>query len=181
MTDAASYHLSIFAYDFVELARLGHTKAEEAAKAGAFTLSDWAVISREDGKTRILSSKDANPGALRGGLFGGGAGAVLAVLSGPIGAGAVFGAAAVGAITAGLVDSGFQAARLKEIAGLMREERSLLLLAVPVEDTDKLNAFVAQAQAFNGTDGRLDVDITPTHTLADAIAEYKGAADSLEA
>jgi uncharacterized membrane protein len=173
VSDAASYHLAIFAYDFRDIAKLCLTKAREAAKAKTFTLADWAVISREDGKTQVESSKETNPGALRGGLFGGGAGAVLAVLSGPIGAGAMLGGAAIGAITAGLKDSGFPTGELKEIATLMREERSLLLLAVPNEDTEKLNAFVSETIAFNGVDGRLDFDITPTHTLADAIAEHQ--------
>jgi uncharacterized membrane protein len=173
VSDAPTYHLSVFAYDFREVAKLCLDKAHEAAKDGVFVLSDWAVISNEDGKVKIKSSKGANPGPVRGGLFGGGAGAVLAVLSGPIGAGAMLSGAAVGAITAGLVDSGFAVGQLEEISAVMRPERSILLLAVPLEDTEKLNAFVAATQAFNGVDGRLDIDITPTHTLADAIAEHQ--------
>jgi len=173
VSDAPSYHLSVFAYDFREVAKLCLEKAQEAAKHGAFDLSDWAVISNEDGKTKIKSSKGANPGPVRGGLFGGGAGAVLAVLSGPIGAGAMLSGAAVGAITAGLVDSGFAVGQLKEISALMRPERSVLLLAVPLEDAQKLNDFVATTQAFNGVDGRMEIDITPAHTLADAIAAYE--------
>lgn len=178
MSDPASYHLAIFAYDFRQVAKVCLTKTREAAKGGDFTLADWAIISTEDGKTEIESSKATNPGATRGGLFGGGAGAVLAVLSGPIGAGAILGGAAIGAITAGLVDSGFPTGQLKEISTLMRADRALLLVAVPNEDVDKFNAFVAQTIAFNGVDGRLDVDITPTHTLTDAIAEYQAASQA---
>lgn len=174
MSDTPGYHLSVFAFDFREMALLALEKAREAAKAGAFTLADWAVITKEvGGKTRISSSRDTNPGALRGGAFGGGAGLVLAVLSGPIGAGALLGGAAIGAVTAGLVDSGFPAARLQEISTLMRDGRSLLMLAVPGADLPKLEELIASQYAFNAVDGRFDADISPAHTLADAISGFR--------
>jgi uncharacterized membrane protein len=174
VSDAPTYHLAVFGFDFREMAVLSREKAEAAAKGGALTLSDWAIVTKETGgKVQVSSSKSANPGGLRGGLFGGGAGLVLAVLAGPIGAGAVLGGAAIGAVTAGLVDSGFPADRLKEISTLMREERSLLLLAVPREDAAKLDALVEGELAFRAADGRYDVDVSPNATLADAIADYR--------
>jgi uncharacterized membrane protein len=174
VSDTNRYHLAVFAFDFREMADLSREKAAAAAKGGDLTLSDWAIVTKETGgKVRVASSKATNPGGLRGGLFGGGAGLVLAVLAGPIGAGAVLGGAAIGAVTAGLVDSGFPADRLKEISRLMREERSLLLLAVPQEDVASLDALVEAEPAFRAADGRYDVDISPNATLADAIAEYR--------
>ena len=168
------YHMSIFAFDFRQLAIQCRDQAKEAAKQGEFVLADWAVMTKEPGgKTKIESSRKTDPGAVRGGLFGGGAGAVLAVVSGPIGVGAMLGGAAIGAITAGLKDSGFPDDGLKKISTMMRDGRSLLLLAVPVEETDKLNAFVTASQMFNGVDGRHDVDIVPGRTLDEAIEQYK--------
>ena len=169
-----SYHLMIFAFDFRETALLAREQAQAAAKAGTFTLADWAVITKEaGGKTKIQSSRSADPGAVRGGLVGGTAGMILAVASGPIGVGAMVGGAAIGAATAALKDSGFPEKRLKEMSTLMRDQRSLLLLAVPIEDRDKVAAFVDATIAFNGTDGRLESDITPSHTLADVMADYR--------
>ena len=169
-----TYHLSVFAFDHRPPALLALENAQEAAAVGMFRLADWAVITKEvGGATQITSSRETNPGALRGGVFGGGAGLVLAVLSGPIGAGAVLGGAAIGAVTAGLVDSGFPAARLKEISTLMRDGRSLLLLAVPNEDQIKLEGLVAAEYGFASAAGRYDADIAPGNTLADAIEQYR--------
>jgi uncharacterized membrane protein len=170
----ASYHLMIFAFDFRETALLAREQAVAAAKAGTFALSDWAVITKEaGGKTKIESSQSVDPGALRGGLVGGTAGMILAVASGPIGVGAMLGGAAIGAATAALKDSGFPEKRLQEMSTLMRDDRSLLLLAVPMEERDKVAAFVDATIAFNGTDGRLEYDITPSTTLSDVMADYR--------
>ena len=169
-----SYHLAVVAFDFRDMAALALERTQDAVRDHAFTLTDWAVISKEvGGKTEISSSRRADPGAARGGAFGGGAGLVLAVLSGPIGAGAVLGGAAIGAVTAGLLDSGFPQARLKEISTLMRDGRTLLLLAVPIDDVPKLDALIEGATAFNAVAGRYDVDITPANTLSDALDQYR--------
>jgi uncharacterized membrane protein len=76
---------------------------ESGIKDKAITVEDWAMVHKAPGgELTIKKNNDTDPGAARGGLVGGGAGAVLAVLSGPIGVGAV----AVGAATSTAVPTG---------------------------------------------------------------------------
>ena len=93
---------------------------KEAAKAKEIAVSDWAMIRpNAEGKAEITTDQSVDPGAGRGGLFGGVAGVVLAGISGPIGVGAIVAGAAIGAVTAALRDSGIKDADLGGIADLM--------------------------------------------------------------
>ena len=174
MANPGSYHLIAFAFDFRELAITAQEQAEAGAKRGELALADWALILKEgDRETRIETRRSTDHAGTRHGLVGGTAGLILAVASGPIGVGAVIGGAALGAATAALRDSGFSEQDLEAISNLMDAERSLLLLAVPGDATEAAEAFVAATRVLSQAADRHDTDITPGHTLADAVAELR--------
>jgi uncharacterized membrane protein len=147
---------------------------KEAEKAKEISVSDWAMIRpNAEGKPEITEDQDVDPGAGRGGLFGGVAGVVLAGISGPIGGAAVVAGAAIGAVTAALRDSGIKDEDLKEIAGQMKEGRSGLVVAVPLEDHQRFDDFTKMHVEFESVIRRVEVDVTPGHSLAQAISEYR--------
>jgi uncharacterized membrane protein len=147
---------------------------QKAAEEKTLTVSDWAMIIREPGQEpKITVDKAVDPDAKRGAGFGGLAGVVLAGLSGPIGVGAIVAGAAVGAVAAALKDSGMKDGDLQGISGLMAEGRSGLIVAVPLEDADRFEAFRKRNVEFESVIRRVEVDITPGHSLAQAIEEYK--------
>jgi uncharacterized membrane protein len=147
---------------------------KEAAKAKEITVSDWAMIRRNAaGEPEITTDKSVDPGAARGAGIGGGAGIVLAVISGPIGVGAVVAGAAIGAVTAALRDSGMKDDDLTAISGLMQEGRSGLVVAVPLDDAARFEEFMDYHVEFQSVIRRMEVDVVPGHSLAQAIDEYR--------
>ena len=147
---------------------------EGGIKDKAITVEDWALVHKAPGgKLSITKDKGTDPGAARGGLVGGGAGAVLAALSGPIGVGAVAVGAAVGAVTAAVRDSGFKDHDVKEISTLMADGRTGIMVGIPLEAVDQWDAFVAAHPEFAASDNQHQVDIVPGRTLEDAIYEYR--------
>ena len=139
----------------------------------SITVEDWAMVYKAPGgKLTVTKNKGADPGAARGGLVGGGAGAVLAVLSGPIGVGAVAVGAALGAVTAAVKDSGFKDHDVKEISKQMADGRTGIMVGVPLAAADQWDAFVADHSEFAAADNQHTVDIVPGRTLEDAIDEY---------
>jgi uncharacterized membrane protein len=149
---------------------------KEADKAKEIAVSDWAMIRRNaEGKPEITTDQSVDPSAGRGGLFGGVAGVVLAGLAGPIGAGAIVAGAAIGAVTAALKDSGIKDDDLKAIASLMNEGRSGLVVAVPLEDTQRFEDFTKLHVEFASVIRRVETDVLPGHSLAQAIDDYREA------
>jgi uncharacterized membrane protein len=147
---------------------------KEARKAKEITVADWAMIRRKpDGEAEISTDKSVDPGAGRGAAFGGVAGVALAALAGPIGFGAVVAGAAIGGVTAALRDSGIKDHDLKAIADLMQEGRSGLVVAVPLDDTEQFEAFMKLNVEFQAVIRKVEVDIVPGHSLAQAIEEYR--------
>ena len=147
---------------------------KEAEKAKEIAVSDWAMIRPgKDGKPEITTDQSVDPGAGRGGLFGGVAGVVLAGISGPIGAGAIVAGAAIGAVTAALRDSGIKDDDLKSIASLMQEGRSGLVVAVPLDDTQRFDDFTKLHVEFESVIRRVETDVMPGHSLAQAIEEFR--------
>jgi uncharacterized membrane protein len=135
---------------------------------------DWALLKTEPGgNVKITTDKSVDPGAARGAALGGAAGLVLAALSGPIGVGAVLGGAALGSVTAAMKDSGFKNEDLEAVSRLMADGRSGLMIAVPLPDVDRFDAFVAGHQEFTSADRRHQVDIVPGRTFEQALAEYR--------
>jgi len=147
---------------------------KEANKEKQLTISDWAMITRQPGQEpKITTDQSVDPGAKRGAGFGGLAGVVLAGISGPIGVGAIVAGAAIGAVTAALKDSGMKDGDLNGISGLIAEGRSGLIVAVPLEDADAFEAFRKRNVEFESVIRHIEVDITPDHSLAQAIEEYR--------
>ena len=146
---------------------------KEADKAKTISVADWAMIQKPgEGPPTITTNKTVDPGAARGAGFGGVAGVVLAGLSGPIGVGAIIGGAAVGAVAAALKDSGMKDKDLESVSHLMAEGREGLVIAVPLDDADRFQAFMDGNVDFQATDRRLTADIVPGRTLQDAIDNY---------
>jgi uncharacterized membrane protein len=147
---------------------------KEGVKGQEITVSDWAMIRRNAaGEPEITTDQKVDPGAGRGAAFGGVAGIVLAGISGPIGIGAMVAGAAIGAVTAALRDSGIKDDDLKAISSLMKEGRSGLVVAVPLDDADRFQEFMDAHVEFESVIRRLQVDVVPGHSLAQAIDEYR--------
>jgi uncharacterized membrane protein len=147
---------------------------KDGVKAKEIAVSDWAMIRRNAaGEPEITTDKSVDPGAAGGAGIGGGAGLVLAVISGPIGVGAVVAGAAIGAVTAALRDSGIKDDDLKAISSLMKEGRSGLVVAVPLDDATGFEEFVDLHVEFQSVIRRMQVDVVPGHSLAEAIDEYR--------
>jgi uncharacterized membrane protein len=154
------------------------TTVLEALKAAIsrkeIEVEDYALIHKEPGgKVTTTTSKTADPGAARGGLFGGAAGLVLAAVSGPIGVGAVVGGAAIGAVTAALKDSGFKDDDLAAVARLMADGRTGILVAVPLAAAPKFEEYMAEDVVFLASDRRYQVDIVPGRSFDQALEEYR--------
>jgi uncharacterized membrane protein len=136
-------------------------------------VEDWALVHKAPGgKLTITNDKKKDPGAARGGLFGGAAGIVLATLSGPIGLGAVAGGAAIGAATAAIKDSGFKNDDIEAVSRFMADGRTGIMLATPLADADKIDAFVAEHPEFEASDRKHHVDIVPGRDFDRALSEY---------
>lgn len=140
----------------------------------AIVVEDWALMTKAPGgEVRIRTDKSKDPGAARGAAFGGGAGLVLAALSGPIGAGAMLGGAAIGAVTAAMKDSGLKDRELEEISTLMADGRTGIVIAVPLAEADRFDEFAATHAAFQMPDRRREVDIVPGRTFEQALEQYR--------
>jgi uncharacterized membrane protein len=137
-------------------------------------VEDWALIHKASGgKVTVRTDKSTDPGAVRGGLAGGGMGALFAVLSGPIGAGAVVGGAAIGAVTAAIKDSGFKNQDIEEVSKLMADDRTGLMIAVPLSEADRFDEFANSHRVYAIPDRRYQVDIVPGRTFERALEEYR--------
>jgi uncharacterized membrane protein len=150
----------------------------EVIKAGIskkeIVVDDWALVHKAaGGKLTISTDKSKDPGAARGGLFGGGAGMILAAISGPIGAGAVVGGAAIGAVTSAIKDSGFKNDDIQEVSKFMADGRTGLMIGIPLAETGKWDAFVAEHPEFEAASGRHQVDIVPGRTFEQALDQYR--------
>jgi uncharacterized membrane protein len=147
---------------------------KKGAKNKEIAVSDWAMIRpNAAGKPEITTDKSVDPGAARGAGIGGGAGLVLAAVLGPVGVGAVVAGAAIGAVTAALKDGGIKDDDLKAISGLMKEGRSGLVVAVPLDDARSFEEFMDIHVEFQSVIRRMQVDVVPGHSLAQAIDEYR--------
>ena len=134
----------------------------------SITVEDWAkVYKAPGGKLAITTDKSKDPGAARGMGFGGAAGMVLAALSGPIGAGAVVAGAAIGGVTAALKDSGFKNDEIEAVSRFMADGRSGLMVAVPLAEAERFDAFMADNVVFTSGYRRHQVDIVPGRSFDD--------------
>ena len=137
-------------------------------------VDDWAMVHKAPGgKLTVTSDKSKDPGAVRGGVFGGGVGMILAAISGPVGMGAVAAGAAVGAVTAAIKDSGFKSDDISEVSKLMADGRTGIMVGFPLDQASKWDEFVAGNVEFEAPDKRYTVDIVPGRTFEDALEQYR--------
>jgi len=175
MAELKTAHLILMGFSEEMIARNVLFLVEEAADAKAFKLLDWALATKDrEGKVKLEGDKGTDPGAKRGGLFGGALGALL-VAAGPVGLGAVAVGAGVGAVAAALRDSGMQNKDLKSVGNLMREGRSGLIVAIEPADVDAWAEFVTKTVEFHAAQPVIHIDITPDHPFEQAIEEYQAA------
>ena len=146
---------------------------EGGIKDKSISVEDWAMVHKAPGgKLTITNDKSKDPGAARGGLFGGAAGIVLATLSGPIGLGAVAGGAAIGAATAAIRDSGFKNDDVEAVSKFMADGRTGIMLGTPLADAPKFDEFIAEHPEFDASDRKHQVDIVPGRDFDRAVEEY---------
>jgi uncharacterized membrane protein len=137
-------------------------------------LDDWAMVTRvAGGKTTVVTDRSTDPGAARGAAVGGTAGLALAVLSGPIGLGAIVGAAAVGAVTAAVRDSGIKNDDIEKVSVFMAPGRTGLMIAMPLDQAPAWDEFVARHVEFAASDKQYVTDIGPGRTFEQALQEYR--------
>lgn len=161
-----------FAEEMVAVAVLEEIKRGIAAKE--ITVDDWAMVHKaQGGKLTITTDKSKDPGAVRGGVFGGGVGMILAAISGPVGVGAVAAGAAIGGVAAAMKDSGIKSSDITEVSKLMADGRTGIMLGFPLEAAAKWDEFVANHVEFEASDNRHTVDIVPGRTFEDALEEYR--------
>jgi hypothetical protein len=90
----------------------------------------------------------------------------------PIGAGAVV-PARPSAVTAALKDSGFKNDEIEAVSRFMADGRSGLMIAVPLAEAERFDAFMADNVVFTAADRRHQVDIVPGRSFEDALEQYR--------
>jgi uncharacterized membrane protein len=175
MAELKTAHLVLMGFEDELVARYVLNIVKEAAHDKAFKLLDWVLAVKDhEGNVKFEEDQGTDANAKRGGLLGGGLG-VLLVAAGPVGLGAVAVTAGVGAVAAALRDSGMKDKDLNAIGDLMRTGRGGLIVAIEPADVDAWADFVAHNVEFHAAQPVIHVDITPDHTLEQAIAEYRAA------
>jgi uncharacterized membrane protein len=145
----------------------------EARKAKEIVIEDWVMLHKEHGEVTIANDKSVDPGPARGAMAGGVLGAVLAVVSGPIGIAAVAGGAAIGAVAAAVKDSGLKNDDIDTVARFMLDGRTGLMIAVPLAEAGAWDAFTtANAATLDVAVKKHQVDIVPGRTFEQAVREY---------
>jgi uncharacterized membrane protein len=101
---------------------------EEAQGHGLITIRDVAIVQRDaEGTVHIESTEHHAIG--RGALLGGVAGAIVGLLTGPVGW-ATGGGAVIGALASRLLDSGFPKHRVQTVADALRPGTSALVAVI---------------------------------------------------
>ncbi len=143
-------------------------------------VTDHAIVTKDvGGKLTVTESTDADPGAKQGAMAGAAGAAFIALVSTPIGAGAVLAGAGIGAVTGALRDSGFKTKDLEETGRLMEDGRTILIVAVKPEHTDRLRGALDDIPALAVADRRLEVEVPASskNVLREAIARYRANED----
>ncbi len=143
-------------------------------------VTDHAIVTKDvGGKLTVTESTDADPGAKQGAMAGAAGAAFIALVSTPIGAGAVLAGAGIGAVTGALRDSGFKTTDLEEAGRLMEDGRTILIVAVKPEHTDRLRGALDDIPVLAVADRRLEVEVPASskNVLREAIARYRANED----
>jgi uncharacterized membrane protein len=142
--------------------------------AKEIVVEDWAMVHKaQGGELTITNNESMDPGAVRGGLFGGAAAMLLASFAGPVGVGALAAGTAIGAVTAAAMDSGMKDEDIVEVSKFMADGRTGILIAMPLAETGRWDAFVASHVEFESPDKTYSVDIVPGRTFEQALEEYR--------
>jgi uncharacterized membrane protein len=174
MSDPMRTRLVFLGFTEEMLARTVWEVIKDGRDAKAITIDDVALVTKaQGGKVTIVNDKKSDPGAVRGGVFGGTAGLVLATILGPVGLGAVAAGAAVGAVTSAVKDSGLRNDDIAAVSRLMADGRSGLMVAMPLDAAGRWDAFVALHPEFHSSDRQHAVDIVPGRTFEKALEEYR--------
>jgi uncharacterized membrane protein len=175
MSDKQDHRLFVLGYANEALADAAIAELEQLAQDEFLRDVDWAVVTKgADGNITTRESKRSDPGARRGAVAGGVAGALIAI-AGPIGLVGVAAAAGIGAVTAKLVDSGFKEKDLETVAGLMQEGRTVLILDVAPEYIENMRSAIEDIPEFMAADRTLEspVDASSGNLLRSAVEDYK--------
>ena len=182
MGDETKKHLFVFSYPDRASAEAAVNELTELQRDQFVEVKDWAIVSKgAGGELTVTESKEADPGGRRGAVAGGLGGAFIALAATPIGLGAIAVGAGVGAVAAAVKDSGFKGKDLDEVGRLMRDGRSILLLAVKPEGVARLQGALDDIPELASADRwEADVDASSKNVLRDAIAQYKAQHDETD-
>lgn len=176
MTTEDTKHLFVLSFPERGMADAAVKELTELQRDQFLEVKDYAIIVKDaDGKLAVSESKEADPGARRGLVAGGLAGAFIALAATPIGLGAIAVGAGVGAVASALHDTGFKNKDLDEVGQLMEGGRTVLLLAVRPQDTDRLREVIGDIPELKAADRRWEAEVSgdSKNILRDAIAQYK--------
>jgi uncharacterized membrane protein len=174
-TDLAK-HLFVLGFPERSNAEAAVAELKGLASTEFLEVTDHAIVSKDvGGELTVTESTDADPGAKQGAMAGAAGAALIALVATPIGAGAVLAGAGIGAVTGALRDSGFKTKDLEETGRLMEDGRTILIVAVKPEHTDRLRGAIDDIPAMAAADRRLEVEVPASskNALRDAIARYK--------
>ena len=174
VSEPKRWHLVFLGFADEQVARGMSEFIKQAMRDKSIPVVDWAMVHKAPGgKVTVTQDRSNDPGALRGGMFGGGVGLILAVASGPIGAAAIVGGAAIGAVTAAVKDSGFDDKAIQTVSTLMADGRSGIMLVMPLEEQPAWDEFVAAHPEFGAADAKHEVDLVPGRSFEQAVEEYR--------
>jgi uncharacterized membrane protein len=176
MTSDDKKHLFVLGFPDRAGAEAAVAELKELQRDMFLEVKDYAIVTKDPGGAlTVAENKDADPGAQRGAVTGGLGGAFIALAATPIGAGAIVVGAGVGAVAAALRDSGFKSNDLQEVGRLMQDGRTLLLLAVRPEDTERLRGALDDIPELRASDRRWEAEIDPKskNVLRDAITLWR--------
>ncbi len=174
-TDLAK-HLFVLGFPERSNAEAAVAELKSLQSSEFLEVTDHAIVSKDvGGKLTVTESSDADPGAKQGALAGAAGAAFIALVSTPIGAGAVLAGAGIGAVTGALRDSGFKTSDLEETGRLMQDGRTVLIVAVKPEHTDRLRGALDDIPALAAADRRWEAEVPAAskNVLREAIARYK--------
>lgn len=169
-------HLFLLGYPDEAGAEAGIAELKELQRDMFLEVKDYAIVTKDPGgELTVRESKDADAGAQRGAVAGGIGGAFLALAATPIGAGAIVVGAGIGAVASALRDTGFKSNDLQEVGRLMQDGRTLLIVAVRPEDTERLRGVLDDLPELRAADRRWEAEVSgdSKNMLRDAITLWR--------
>lgn len=133
-------------YQHHDTATASLEKLKQAEKDKEIDLKNVALVTKDiqDGKLKLKESHDF--GAVKGGLAGVGAGALVALLLGPL-AIPVAAGAAIGALAGKLSDGGFDDKWLKELGGVLENGDAIIVASMDPLHTSQVKARMEEGGA----------------------------------